>query len=305
MTQKRKSVRKILLVPDVPGWAFDHHARDMMAMTSNRVQLDLKYQNQVKMEDINRYDIIYPMAVIMAHSLYHKGIPLNKLAAGITSERQFRFFLNKNHQFTDKFSTFFKGLRAVNTASDEFVERYSHYRPIHKTRVGVNTHLFKPTTHRKENDHFTIGWVGSSKENELKGYKIVEKALTGLPVNLEIRTKTDHFVSRKEMIKFYQRLDCFICASRSEHIPLPVLEAASCGVPIISTKVGIVPELIHSYKNGIIVDRNPSAFRKAVQFLMHNHEERKRMAHRIRETIENNWSWEVCWKEWEEFFLTI
>ncbi|WAA13134.1 glycosyltransferase family 4 protein [Fervidibacillus halotolerans] len=290
MTKERENIRKILLVPDVPGWAFDHHARDMMAMPSNRVQLDIKYQHEVQKEDANQYEFIYPMAVIMAHSLYQKGIPLNKLVAGISSERQFRFFQNQNQQLSKKFLQFFKGLRAVNTASDEFVERFSRYRPVHKTRVGVDIHQFKPLKQRKENPVFTVGWVGSSKDNELKGYHIVEKALLGLPVKLDIRTKTEHFVSRDEMITYYQGLDCFLCASRSEHIPLPVFEAAACGVPIISTKVGIVPELIKSYQNGMIVDRTPAAFRKAIQYIMRHQSVKEKMAIEIRKTIVKNWA---------------
>lgn len=107
------------------------------------------------------------------------------------------------------------------------------------------------------------------------------------------------------MVKFYQGLNCFICSSESEHIPLPVLEAAACGVPIISTNVGIVPELIKSYENGIIIQRNPSAIREALQYLMANPKKQKSMGQSIRNTILEQWTWSVCWKEWEEFFMTI
>ena len=88
-SQQRK--RKILLVPDIPGWAFDHHAKDMMEMPSNKVQLDLKYSNQVTIEDSENYDLIYAMAVIMAIDFYKLGIPLDKMIGGISSMRQFRF----------------------------------------------------------------------------------------------------------------------------------------------------------------------------------------------------------------------
>lgn len=302
-SQQRK--RKILLVPDIPGWAFDHHAKDMMEMPSNKVQLDLKYSNQVTIEDSENYDLIYAMAVIMAIDFYKLGIPLDKMIGGISSMRQFRFFENEDKTFTKEFEHVFKGLRAVNTASQEFVEYFKPYRKVHKTRVGINHRLFKPLPNKQRNKQFTVGWVGSSTDNSMKGFRFVKEALKDLNVKIDIRTRKDKFVTRKEMISFYQGLDCFICSSSSEHIPLPVLEAAACGVPIVSTKVGIVPELIKPYENGIIVERNAASIRKAVTYLIDHPKEHKKMAKNIRETIMAEWTWDKCWKEWEEFFATI
>lgn len=302
MTIEKKNIKKVLVVPDVPGWAFDHRAKDMMGMQSDKVQLSLKFLHQVKKEDIEKYDLIYPMAVIMAYQLFKKGYPINKLGAGITSMRQFRFYQNKDKTLKKSFENFFNNLHAVNTASDEFVAYFSQFRPVHKTRVGIDHHVFKPLSDPLENKVFTIGWVGSSTDNQLKGFRLVKQALEGLNVKIEIRTKKRNFVTRNDMVAFYQGLDCFICSSSSEHLPLPVLEAAACGVPIISTRVGIVPELVKPYENGMIIDREPESIRHAVQYLMDHPEKCQHMSHAIRQTILNGWTWEECWKEWEIFF---
>ncbi|WP_054707051.1 glycosyltransferase [Bacillus sp. JCM 19041] len=104
------------------------------------------------------------------------------------------------------------------------------------------------------------------------------------------------------MVEFYQGLDCFICSSESEHIPLPVLEAAACGIPIISTCVGIVPELIMHNENGLIVPRNVRSFKSGVKSLIDSPEKRSGFSEKIRKTIIDHWTLETCKTDWETFF---
>ena len=42
---------------------------------------------------------------------------------------------------------------------------------------------------------------------------------------------------------YYAGIDVLLCASLTEGTPNPVLEAMACGIPVISTGVGIVPEV--------------------------------------------------------------
>ena len=56
-------------------------------------------------------------------------------------------------------------------------------------------------------------------------------------------------LSYDKMPEWYNGINCLICTSLYEGCPLPVLEAASCGKAIVSTKVGIVPELLNNYIN--------------------------------------------------------
>nr|WP_281067886.1 glycosyltransferase family 4 protein [Cohnella thailandensis] len=168
--------------------------------------------------------------------------------------------------------------------------------------------MFRRSGSSPGNKTFTVGWVGridKPEYRELKGYDIALSALKGLDAKLKIRTYKENYVPRHKMVSFYQGLDCFLCTSRSEHIPLPILEAASCGVPIITTKVGIVPELIRHKENGLIVSRTPDAVKKAVQHLKENEKERRAMGRSVRKTIVNHWTWESCKADWEAFFKSM
>lgn len=48
----------------------------------------------------------------------------------------------------------------------------------------------------------------------------------------------------EEMRDFHHSLDVYVCASKSEGIPNPCLEEVASGLPVVTTRVGGMPELI-------------------------------------------------------------
>ena len=61
------------------------------------------------------------------------------------------------------------------------------------------------------------------------------------------------------IIKFYREhpVDVFINVSKSEGIPVSIMEAQSCGIPVIGAAVGGVPEIVNN-ENGILLSSNPT-----------------------------------------------
>ena len=299
---------RVLLVPDHPGWAFDHRAKDLMGLGMADIRFDLKYLPDVTAGDCRKYDLVYPMSLSIARKLNDAGVALNKMAAGVTSVRVFEKQLDENRRFKPEFARFVRQLRGVNAWSDEIVRLFRPRFRMFKTRIGIDHRLFSPAPKRKRNRVFTVGWVGNIDRpsyRELKGYDIVLVALKGLDVRLDVRSFRGRYVPRKRMPDFYRSLDCFICSSRSEGLPNPVLEAAACGVPIITTKVGIVPELIRHRKNGIIVPRTAEAIRRETMRLKGDPEMRDQLSRNIRKTVERHWTWDLCKKDWEHFFKSM
>jgi glycosyltransferase involved in cell wall biosynthesis len=60
--------------------------------------------------------------------------------------------------------------------------------------------------------------------------------------------------SDTKKIDFFREADIFIYPSYSEGMPIAVIEAMACGLPVIASKVGGLPDLVKDGFNGILVD---------------------------------------------------
>jgi glycosyltransferase involved in cell wall biosynthesis len=62
------------------------------------------------------------------------------------------------------------------------------------------------------------------------------------------------FVRGSQKIELLREADIFVYPSYSEGMPMAVIEAMACGLPIIATRVGGLPDLVSNGINGILVD---------------------------------------------------
>jgi glycosyltransferase involved in cell wall biosynthesis len=58
------------------------------------------------------------------------------------------------------------------------------------------------------------------------------------------------FVPRSEIPELYTVLDAYLVTARVEGGPMTVLESLACGTPVISTRVGLVPDVVVEGVNG-------------------------------------------------------
>ena len=85
---------------------------------------------------------------------------------------------------------------------------------------------------------------------------------------------------RKDIANIMIELDLLVQPSEREALGTSMVEAMSCGKPVIGTAVGGIPEVIGDNEGGILLDpRTPEAFAKAINFFIENPPEaRKRGA---------------------------
>jgi len=62
--------------------------------------------------------------------------------------------------------------------------------------------------------------------------------------------------SREELLEIYSQADVFVMPSLVEALGVAFLEAMACGLPVIGTKVGGIPEIIEHGRNGLLVEPN-------------------------------------------------
>lgn len=79
--------------------------------------------------------------------------------------------------------------------------------------------------------------------------------------------------------RFYSIADFFILPSYSENIPLSILEAMSCGLPIISSNIGGIPEIISQNIEGILITPgNIDQLYDAIDTFQHNESQVQEMS---------------------------
>ena len=76
-------------------------------------------------------------------------------------------------------------------------------------------------------------------------------------------------VEHNKMPELYAKYGYFVAPSRTEAQGVAMCEAMSCGLPIIATNAGGIPEFVKNGINGILVPpENPKALQKAVKRLL-------------------------------------
>jgi hypothetical protein len=103
------------------------------------------------------------------------------------------------------------------------------------------------------------------------------------------------------MPAYYNSLDIFLCASDIEGTPNTVLEAMACGLPIISTNVGIVPEVFGERQKEFITDRNVASIKVKIRQLVENPPLRQQLSQENLASIQD-WSWQAKTEKWRDFF---
>ncbi len=74
-----------------------------------------------------------------------------------------------------------------------------------------------------------------------------------------------------QVARYYQAADILAFATKADNCPLTVMEAMACGLPVVASNIGGVPELIEDERTGLLVDPgNVSAFAAALQRLLND-----------------------------------
>jgi glycosyltransferase involved in cell wall biosynthesis len=103
-----------------------------------------------------------------------------------------------------------------------------------------------------------------------------------------------------------QDFDLMVLPSYSEGLPNVVLESLMMEVPVVSTAVGGVPEIIRDGEGGVLIPPGePEKIAEAIMGFLDAPEKYKTMARNMKKTVENKFDFGVRTKKLEKIYLEV
>ncbi|BDQ34695.1 glycosyltransferase [Pseudodesulfovibrio portus] len=288
---------KLLIPYDVEGWAWWHKAQAVKRLAHPPVAVDVVRFGQPL--DHRDFDYVLPFGHYMLSGL--AAVPPEKILLGSSSNLP--EYLDKTAEAlrTGKcralFANSLMGYEALKPAGRVFL-----------CQNGVDADLFHPVGQPPA--ELTCCWVGNPNSEGLKGFDLIEEACrkTGAVLRHVAcdATKGDEtgIISQSDIRdRVYRQAHAYICASANEATPNPALEALACGLPVITTAVGNMPEIIEDGVNGFFVDRSVDSIAKAIERL--RRADWSAMSRAARASIENGWTWEHKVRNYENMAFEL
>ncbi len=279
---------------------------------------------------IPRYDVIhifsasyfafllFPTPAVLIARLFGKKTILNYRSgeardhletwgrSAIPTIRLFDKIITPSGYLVDVFAEF--GLRAqtifnfVNTDKYRFRER-KPLRPVFLSNRNFESLYNVACTLRafaliqKEFPDAELIVAGDGQE-KLKLYQLAE----------ELNLKNIEFPGRilqEKMPELYDRADVYLNSPNIDNMPSSVIEAFSCGLPVVSTNAGGIPYIVENGETGLLVEMNDHAAlaRAAMRILEIDELAQKIIVKARRECIKYSWI-NVC-GHWLEIYQTL
>lgn len=329
----------IALVIDTDNWAFGNIARQIQANLSSRYNfitipmdvIDNIDQVLLMAADCQLIHFFWREHLTLIGTPYYRGYA-ESLGAQYDEFEQ-RFVKSKkittsiyDHLLLDESELqgreplFNELIAAYTVSSDKLnsiyreVPRYP--RPTAVIEDGVDLELFKPKLLERF-DHvdreLVVGWVGNSKwasdlQEDFKGLHTIlapvveELRAEGWRIRSRLADRQERFIPHADMPAYYSTIDIYVCPSKIEGTPNPVLEAMACGVPVVSTDVGIVPQAFGPLqKNYILEERSREALKAKLIELLRTPSLLKQLSQENLTYIKD-WSWVIKTNKFGEFF---
>ena len=168
------------------------------------------------------------------------------------------------NDFTKKYYVSTQGLFEIYNKINEYKKPYSVVHDVCDCDFYKPSNLDRFKLENIKDRELVIGWCGNSTHSadqvvDLKGINhilnpvVAELQSEGYNIKSDFADRNVNFKQPEEMPAYYSNIDIYVCASIHEGTPRPVLESMSCGVPIISTNVGIVPECFGPLQKSFII----------------------------------------------------
>jgi glycosyltransferase involved in cell wall biosynthesis len=276
---------------------------------------------------------IQEMGLPLVTTVHHPITSDLRIALAAARTLKERLFIRRWHSFLTMQKKVIKQLRNIVTVSDcsrQDIARDFGLQPagISLAHNGIDIDVFKPVPGVPRNPLRLMAIC--SADQPLKGLRYLLHAYARLLENypeLELLLvskpnpggKTEKLVQRlgladkvqfvngistEQMVRYYAEAAIAVVPSVYEGFGLPAGEAMACGVPVVSTDGGALPEVVGDA--GVIVPvKDIDALVTAIDALLQNPQKRAELGARGKLRIEENFCWQVCAGQMTEYYRQV
>jgi glycosyltransferase involved in cell wall biosynthesis len=256
-----------------------------------------------------------------------------RIALGVARRWHERLLIRRWHSFLGMQKKVVKQLRNVVTVSDcsrQDIARDFGLQPAGISLVynGIDTDTFRPLPQVKRLPMRLM--ATASADAPLKGVRYLLRAYAKLlqqfpqlellmvskpqpggkterlvaALGLTDKVRFVSGISTQEMVHYYAQASIAIVPSVYEGFGLPAGEAMACGVPVVSTDGGALPEVVG--KAGVIVPaKSVDALADAIGDLLADEQRRAELSAAGRQRILEKFSWQVCAAEMVNYYNLV
>ena len=177
---------------------------------------------------------------------------------------------------------------------------------------GINTDLFVPAAKREKTGQLL--WIGRFTPGKgvdylINAFGILLKINPNLRLllvgkgplkeqiyqlinnlHLEKNITIKDFIPNSELPEAYRQSDVFILPSINEGVPRTILEAMSCGIPVVCTKLPQLVDIVNGCGTMVPL-RDPQALARAVSNILFDEELSKKLGQNGRKRAVENFCW--------------
>lgn len=169
--------------------------------------------------------------------------------------------------------------------SDSYLDERFHDNVFFVEPFGVDHNLFRPLDAEKK---FFACFVGNDEWPKKRVKTFFIPLCREVGVNYRIVNGLKKWVAQEDLPFIYNMCDCYLSPSIHEAGPAPVLEAASCGLPIVACNSGFALMFTH---HAIITCESWNDYVQALKMLKTDEKKRRVMGREARKEVLENWTW--------------
>lgn len=124
--------------------------------------------------------------------------------------------------------------------------------------------------------------------------------------NLDGTVRSYGWVTGKERIESVRRGEIYVLPSYAEGFPNALIEAMACGLAVVATRVGAIPEIVEHGKNGFLIKPgNVEELTERIDSLICDQKQRHEFGAYARRCVLERWTFEKCKQNYWNLYKEI